>query len=53
MPASGVVTVPTEHGTTFDARINGKGLFKMFFDTGSSNILSSTIAKEVGVAPQG
>jgi predicted aspartyl protease len=53
MPASGVVTVPTEHGTTFDARINGKGPFKMFFDTGSINILSSTVAKEVGIAPQG
>jgi len=52
MPASGVVTVPTV-GTTFDVRINGKGPFKMFFDTGSINIIGSSIAKEVGIAPQG
>ncbi|MGA7313640.1 MAG: retroviral-like aspartic protease family protein [Silvibacterium sp.] len=53
MPASGVVTVPTEHGTTFDVRINGKGPFKMFFDTGSINIIGASIAKEVGIVPQG
>lgn len=53
MPASGVATVPTEHGTAFEVRINGKGPFNMFFDTGSLNIVSSTIAKEVGIAPQG
>lgn len=53
MPASGVATVPTEHETAFEVRINGKGPFNMFFDTGSLNIVSSTVAKEVGIAPQG
>lgn len=52
MPASGVATVPTEHGTTFDVRINGKGPFKMFFDTGSINIIGGSIARELGVYPQ-
>lgn len=52
MPASGVVTVPTEDGT-IDVRINGKGPFKMFFDTGSLNILGALVAKEVGIAAEG
>lgn len=52
MPASGVATVPTEHGTTFEARINGKGPFKMFFDTGSINIIAGSMAKQIGIVPE-
>lgn len=53
MPASGVATVPTEHGIIFEAKINGKGPFKMIFDTGSNNILSEGVAKQVGIVPEG
>lgn len=53
MPGSGVVTVPTEQGLTFEARINGNGPYKMFLDTGSVNILSETAAKELNIAVPG
>ena len=53
MPPSRVASVPTERGTTFEAMINGKGPFKMFFDTGSINIISQDAAKALGVVPLG
>lgn len=53
MPASGVATVPTEHGIIFDVMINGKGPFKMFFDTGSINMLTEKVAKQLGIGSEG
>jgi hypothetical protein len=53
MPASGVVTVPTSNGTIFDAMINGRGPFKMFFDTGSINVINASAAKELGITAEG
>ena len=51
MPASGKVTVPADGGIVFKARINGKGPYTMFFDTGSPNVLSVGLAKELGLSP--
>ncbi len=53
MPASGVATVPTSNGIIFDAMINGRGPFKMIFDTGSINVINSRAAKELGITPEG
>jgi len=53
MPASGKATVPAEGGIVFKARINGKGPYSMFFDTGSMNVLSAGLAKELGLSPDG
>lgn len=53
MPAAGVDTVPTEHGTIFEGRINGKGPVKMLFDTGSINIIGASVAKELGIVAEG
>jgi hypothetical protein len=52
MPTSGVVTVPAETGIVFEAMLNGKGPFKMFFDTGSINLISADVAKQLGLALQ-
>jgi PDZ domain/Aspartyl protease len=51
MPASGKVTVPADGGIIFQARINGEGPYTMFFDTGSPNVLSVGLAKELGLSP--
>ena len=51
MPSSGKVTVSADGGIIFKARINGKGPYTMFFDTGSPNVLSAGLAKELGLAP--
>ncbi|MBI2841672.1 MAG: aspartyl protease family protein [Acidobacteria bacterium] len=34
-------------------RLNGKGPFRMLFDTGGANVLTPTMAKELGVASEG
>ena len=43
MPASGSVTVPAEDGITFRAKVNGKGPYRLIFDTGSVNLVSASI----------
>jgi Aspartyl protease/PDZ domain len=49
MPASGSVTVPAEEGIVFQAKIDGKGPYSMFFDTGSVNVISESFAKQLGL----
>jgi hypothetical protein len=53
MPASGVVTVAAEGGLIFQAKINGQGPFKLLFDTGSSNLLSASFARRLGLPLEG
>jgi hypothetical protein len=53
MPASGSVTVPAEDGITFRAKINGKGPYGLFFDTGSVNLVSADFAKQLGLKTDG
>jgi PDZ domain/Aspartyl protease len=49
MPTSGAVTVPAEAGIIFQAMLNGKGPFKVLFDTGSVNLFSAGVARELGL----
>lgn len=49
LPASGTATVPAESGIIFQAKLNGKGPYTMFFDTGSVNVVSEGVAKELGL----
>ncbi|MEW6365718.1 MAG: aspartyl protease family protein [Acidobacteriota bacterium] len=35
------------------ARLNGKGPYQMLFDTGGANVLTPTMARQLGVAPEG
>ena len=53
MPSSGVATVPSSNGIGFEVRINGKGPFRAFLDTGSMNLISADLAKEIGLTPEG
>lgn len=53
LPASGVATVPAEDGIIFQAKINGKGPYKIFFDTGSINLINSDLAKQLGLQVEG
>jgi hypothetical protein len=36
-----------------EVRLNGKGPFEFLFDTGGSNVVTPTLARELGVNPQG
>ena len=49
MPPSGEVSVPAEGGLIFQATINGQGPFKALFDTGTVNILSTGLARKLGL----
>ncbi len=49
MPASGQVTVPAEGGLIFNMKINGQGPFHTVFDTGAVNVISTTVAKRLGL----
>ena len=49
MPASGQVTVPAKHGLVFQMKVNGLGPFETVFDTGAVNIISSDLAKKLGL----
>jgi hypothetical protein len=53
MPASGKVTVPTEGGVIVHATVNGKGPYRVLFDTGSVNLLSAEFAKKMGLRLDG
>ena len=49
MPPSGVVTVPAQSGIIFQARIDGRGPYQVMFDTGSVNLMSANLAKQLGL----
>jgi len=51
MPPSGEVSVSPEGGLIFQATVDGKGPFKALFDTGSVNILSTNLARKLGLKP--
>ncbi|MFZ0038856.1 MAG: aspartyl protease family protein [Candidatus Acidiferrales bacterium] len=53
LPASGAVTVPTEGGVIVHANVNGKGPYRVLFDTGSVNLLSAEFAKKMGLRLDG
>ncbi len=50
LPSSGTVTVPAKNGVEFDAMIDGKGPFRLIFDSGAGvNVLSPAVAKQLGL----
>ena len=49
MPPSGQVTVPAKHGLVFQMKVNGLGPFETVFDTGAVSVVSSTLAKQLGL----
>ena len=49
MPSSGEVTVPAEGGISFEGKINAKGPYRIMFDTGSINLLSADLTKQLGL----
>jgi hypothetical protein len=52
--SSGQTTVALSEQSIFEATINGKGPFKLFFDTGAGlNILNPEVIAELGLAPGG
>jgi Aspartyl protease/PDZ domain len=52
MAPSGEVSVPAEGGLIFQALINGKGPFKVVFDTGAGvNVVSASLARKLGLKP--
>ena len=50
MPASGVVTIPAEHGLLFEATLNGHAPLKTVFDTGAVNVMSVDLAHQLGLS---
>jgi len=54
MPPSGKVVVSAKGGVEFDALINGKGPFRLIFDSGAEvNALNPTIARQLGLRVEG
>jgi hypothetical protein len=54
MPASGKVVVAAKGGVQFDALINGKGPYRLIFDSGAGvNVLSPTVARQLGLIEEG
>ena len=54
MPPSGKVVVSAKGGVEFDALINGKGPFRLIFDSGAGvNALNPTIARQLGLRVEG
>lgn len=50
--SSGQATVALRDQGTIEATINGKGTFKLFFDTGANvNILNPEVIAQLGLAP--
>ena len=47
------VTVPAKNGVELDATINGQGPFDAVFDTGSGNLMTASLAKRLGLKPEG
>jgi hypothetical protein len=54
MPPSGKVVVAAKGGVQFDALINGKGPFRLIFDSGAgANVLTPTVARQLGLIEEG
>ncbi len=54
LPPSGKVVVPAKGGVQFDALINGKGPFRLIFDSGAGmNVLSPVVARQIGMTEEG
>jgi Aspartyl protease/PDZ domain len=52
--SAGQTTVALSEESVFEATINGKGPFKLFFDTGANfNILNPEVIAQAGLAPGG
>jgi predicted aspartyl protease len=51
-PSQGV-TVPAKNGIQLKAEIDGQGPFDAVFDTGSGNVMTSSLAKRLGLKPEG
>jgi hypothetical protein len=47
------VTVPAKNGVELEATINGQGPFDAIFDTGSGNLMTASLAKRLGLKPEG
>lgn len=54
MPPSGKVVVAAKGGVQFDAMINGKGPFRLVFDSGAgANFLIPSVARQLGLSEEG
>ncbi|MGA2219167.1 MAG: aspartyl protease family protein [Terracidiphilus sp.] len=54
MPPSGKVVVAAQGGVQFDAMINGKGPFRLVFDSGAgANFLIPSVARQLGLIEEG
>jgi hypothetical protein len=51
--ASQGAIVPAANGIELKATINGQGPFDAIFDTGSGNLMTSSLAKRLGLKPEG
>ena len=51
--AARAVTVPAKNGVELEATINGQGPFDAVFDTGSGNLMTASLAKRLGLKPEG
>jgi hypothetical protein len=47
------VTVPAKNGVELQATINGQGPFDAVFDTGAGNLMTASLAKRLGLKPEG
>jgi hypothetical protein len=45
--------VPAKNGVEMEATINGQGPFDAVFDTGSGNLITASLAKRLGLKPEG
>lgn len=51
--AARAVTVPAKNGVELKATINGQGPFDAIFDTGSGNLITASLARRLGLKPEG
>ncbi len=51
--AARAVTVHAKNGVELQATINGQGPFDAVFDTGSGNLMTASLARRLGLKPEG
>lgn len=51
--AARAVTVHAKNGVDLQATINGQGPFDAVFDTGSGNLMTASLARRLGLKPEG